>query len=83
MEKTVFIEPSGNEFSLKCKIKTNITKSQNGPVRWYQLKNLDDAWPQAILAQKLNETKIIQADKWDEWEKAFGPRINPIQTPFF
>ena len=76
MEKTVFFEPSGNELSLKCKIKANITKSHNGPVRWYQLLSKDDAWPQTIISQKLNETKFIKADQWDQFEAAFGTRMN-------
>ena len=44
MRKTMFIEPSGNEFSLKCKVKDaesraenmNFTQKGNGPVQWYQ-----------------------------------------------
>merc|ERR1712050_564803 len=36
MEKKIFYEPSGNEFSVKCKIKGNLTEYQNGPVMWFQ-----------------------------------------------
>ena len=78
MEKRTFFEPSGNEFSLKCKIKiANVTKVGNGPVMWYQLLTKEDQTPPDIQRARLNETRIVSASNWASWAAAFGTKINP------
>ena len=88
MEKKIFYEPSGNEFSVKCKIKGNLTDYQNGPVMWFQHLGIigkdgtsvshDSILPEKIKSAKLDETKSVNMSDWDQYVSAFGTKINPV-----
>jgi len=78
MEKSLYIEPTGNEFSLKCKLESKV--SDENTILWFQLvddgKSTDDITLEK-LNRNLNGSKEMTLAAFETFQKSFGDRLYP------
>ena len=78
MEKSLYIEPTGNEFSLKCKLESKV--SDENTILWFQLlddgKSTDDI-TLGKLNRILNGSKEMTLAAFESFQTSFGNLLYP------